>query len=115
MDKGNPNSWRATLTPHRSLSRRGFLALMSVIVLFNFAGGVVFVVIGAWPVSVFMGLDVVLIWWAFRASFAAARIAERIEITDRELIVERMIKGGRQRQRRFVRHWVQVELEEDRA
>jgi uncharacterized membrane protein len=114
MDKGNPNCWRATLSPHRSLSRQGFFAVMGAIVLINLAGGILFVVIGAWPVTGFMGLDVALIWWAFRANFTSARVAERIEITERELILERMAADGGQLQRRFVRNWVRVELEEDR-
>lgn len=114
MERSNPNSWRATLTPHRSLSRQGFVAVMAVIVVVNLAGGIVFAAIGAWPVTGFMGLDVVLLWWAFRANFAAARQAERIEITEHELVVEHLAEGHTRRERRFVRRWVRVELEEDR-
>ncbi len=114
MERSNPNCWRATLTPHRSLSRQGFVAVMAAIVAINLAAGIVFAVIGAWPVSGFMGLDVALVWWAFRANFAAARQAERIEITEHELVVEHLAEGRTRRERRFVRRWVRVELEEDR-
>ena len=114
MERSNPNCWRATLTPHRSLSRQGFVAVMAAIVAVNLAGGIVFSVIGAWPVTGFMGLDVVLVWWAFRANFAAARRAERIEITELELVMEHLAEGRPRRERRFVRRWVRVELEEDR-
>jgi uncharacterized membrane protein len=62
----------------------------------------------------FMGLDVLLIWWAFRANFAAARRAERIEVTDQELILERLAPGRPPEESRFVRGWVWVELEEDK-
>jgi uncharacterized membrane protein len=115
MERSNPNCWRATLTPHRSLSRQGFVAVMAAIVTVNLAGGIVFFVIGAWPVTGFMGLDVALVWWAFRANFAAERQADRIEITDHELVVEHLADGRTRRERRFVRHWVRVELEEDRS
>ncbi len=114
MERSNPNCWRATLTPHRSLSRQGFVALMAAIVAINLVGSIVFSVIGAWPVAGFMGLDVGLVWWAFRANFAAARRAERIEITEHELVVEHLADGRPRRERRFVRRWVRVELEEDR-
>ena len=114
MDKTNPKTWRATLTPHRSLSREGFVILMSVIVGFNFAGGIFFYVIGAWPVVGFMGLDVALIWLAFRANFAAGRRAEQIEITAHELVLERIAERRSPQVTRFMRHWVRVELEEDR-
>ncbi|MBL8906457.1 MAG: DUF2244 domain-containing protein [Rhizobiales bacterium] len=102
------------LTPHRSLSRNGFLLVMGTIAGLNLIGGTVFWLLGAWPVIGFMGLDVLLIWWAFRANFAAARRAERIAVTDQELILERLFPGHPPLESRFVRGWVKVELEEDR-
>ncbi len=114
MDKTNPKTWRATLTPHRSLSREGFVILMSVIAGFNFAGGMFFYSIGAWPVMGFMGLDVALVWWAFRANFADARRAELIEITSHELVLRRLAERKPSQEQRFARRWVRVELEEDR-
>ena len=113
MEQSNPKTWRATLTPHRSLTRRGFIALMSLIAALNFVGGTVFYLAGAWPVAGFMGLDVALIWWAFRANFADARRAECIEITEHELVLERHADGRPREIQRFVRTWVRVELDED--
>jgi uncharacterized membrane protein len=114
MNEINPKTWRATLTPHRSLSPKGFVILMSVIAGSNFAGGLFFYIIGAWPVVGFMGLDVALIWWAFRANFAAGRRAECIEITAHELVLERIAERHPPQAHRFARRWVRVELEEDR-
>ena len=114
MEHSNPKSWRATLTPHRSLTRQGFIVLMAVIAALNLAIGLFFYLIGAWPVVGFMGLDVALIWWAFNKNFADARRAERIEITAHELVLERLSEKYPPRQQRFVRRWVRVELEEDR-
>ena len=51
MDDTKPKTWRAILTPHRSLSPKGFVILMSVIAGFNFIVGLFFYVIGAWPVA----------------------------------------------------------------
>ena len=73
-----------------------------------------FYVIGAWPVVGFMGLDVALIWWAFRANFADARRAEHIEITSDELVLRRLAEDRPAQEQRFARRWVRVELEEDR-
>ena len=114
MDETNPKTWRATLTPHRSLSRQGFLILMTVIVGLNLTGGLFFYVIGAWPVVGFMGLDVVLVWWAFSANFADARRAEHIEITAHELVLMRLAERQSPQEQRFLRRWVRVELEEDK-
>ncbi|MGQ0484717.1 MAG: DUF2244 domain-containing protein [Hyphomicrobiales bacterium] len=60
---------------------------MAVIVTVDLAGGIIFSAIGAWPVTGFMGLDVALVCWAFRANFASARQAEHIEVTEHELIL----------------------------
>ena len=114
MDDTKPKTWRATLTPHRSLSREGFLILMTVIVGLNLTVGMFFYVIGAWPVVGFMGLDVALIWWAFRANFADARRAEHIEITCDELVLRRLAEDRPAQEQRFARRWVRVELEQDK-
>ena len=63
--------FRVVLTPHRSLSRQGFLAVDGVDRRRSIlSAGTLFFLLGAWPVVGFMGLDVALIWWAFRANFA---------------------------------------------
>jgi uncharacterized membrane protein len=113
MERSNPKNWVVILTPHRSLTRRGFLIIMSLIATLNFAAGIVFYSIGAWPVIGFCGFDVMLIWWAFHANFADARRGERIEITETELILEAHAKGRVFPQQRFNRRWVQVELQVD--
>ena len=69
MDTSNIKAWQATLTPHRSLSRQGFLVVMTLVVAVNLVVGALFMAIGAWPVAGFAGLDVLIIWWAFRANF----------------------------------------------
>lgn len=113
MERSNPKNWVVTLTPYRSLSRRGFIAVMSLIGGLNFVAGIVFFAIGAWPVVGFCGLDVLLIWWAFHVNFADAKRAERIEITETELLLDGHVKGQAFPQLRFNRHWVRVELQED--
>jgi uncharacterized membrane protein len=114
MDAGNSNTWQATLIPHRSLTRQGFLTVMALVVAVNLVMAVMFVAMGAWPVAGFAGLDVLIVWWAFRVNFADARQMERISITEHELVLDRMRKNDPPEQQRFVRRWVRVELEEDR-
>ena len=59
------------LRPNASLSRRAFLIVMTLVGLFSFAGGVLYLTLGAWPVFGFFGLDMLAIWFAFRLSFRA--------------------------------------------
>ena len=114
MEESNSKVWQATLTPHRSLNREGFYALMGLVILVNLIVAGMFVVLGAWPIAGFAGLDVLLVWWAFRANFADARKLERISITEHELVLDRVSEKHPPQQQRFVRRWVRVELEEDR-
>lgn len=113
MDNCNSKVWQATLTPHRSLTRQGFFALMGLVVAVNLVVAGMFVALGAWPIAGFAGLDVLLIWWAFRVNFADARKLERISITEHELVLDRLSEKYPPQQQRFVRRWVRVELEED--
>jgi uncharacterized membrane protein len=116
MEEGKPHrSWSVTLTPHRSLNREGFVALMAVLVLLNFAGGLLFLVAGAWPITGFMGLDVLLVWWAFRQNFADAQKAERISVRDDLVTLQRFSNTGTPEHLEFNRRWLKVELEFDEA
>jgi len=79
----------AELRPHRSLSERGFIILISVITALNCASAAVFLAMGAYFVPMFLGLDVVAVVVAFLTSFAAARQIERVRVTDRAVQVTR--------------------------
>ena len=104
--------FKAVLTPNQSLSRSGFLIFMAAIGLLSFAIGLAFWWIGAWPVLGFFGLDLALIYLAFRLNFRAGRAAEMIEITPRELILTRYEPSGRTSRTDFNAYWVRVRLDE---
>ena len=90
-----PELFSALLTPHRSLNRTGFLALMAFLCAISFAAGMVFLLMGAWPVLGFFGLDLLAIWWAFRINFRSAHGArEEITVTPSELRVRRVSHRG---------------------
>jgi uncharacterized membrane protein len=101
----------AVLTPHRSLGRRGFVIFMTVVALVSFAAGVVFWLMGAWPVFGFFGLDVLLIYWAFKVNFARARAREEIVVTASELHLRRISHRGRVMEWSFNPLWVRLEEE----
>ena len=90
-----PTLFSAIITPHRSLSSTGFLLVMLLIGGVSFVGGVVFFVVGAWPVIGFLGLDVLLVYWAFRANYRAARAFEEVTVTASELRLRRVSHRGR--------------------
>jgi uncharacterized membrane protein len=89
-----PELFAALLTPHRSLSRTGFLVLMGFVTVVSFAAGLAFWLMGAWPVLGFFGLDVLAVYWAFRINFRHARASEEISVTASELRVRRISHRG---------------------
>src|ERR1700743_1787778 len=93
-DAPEPGLFSAELRPHRSLSRTGFILWMSFLGAVSFAAGVAFLVMGAWPVFGFLGLDVLAIYIAFRINFGRARAREEITVTPSELRVRRVRHRG---------------------
>jgi uncharacterized membrane protein len=89
-----PELFSALLTPHRSLNRTGFLVLMGFVSGVSFAAGLAFLLMGAWPVVGFFGLDVLVIYWAFRVNFRRALAREEILVTPSELRVRRISHRG---------------------
>jgi uncharacterized membrane protein len=89
-----PRLFSARLTPHRSLNRTGFLVLMAFIGAVSFVAGIAFLLMGAWPVFGFFGLDVLVIYWAFRINFRRAAASEEISMTPSELRVRRISHRG---------------------
>jgi uncharacterized membrane protein len=90
-----PTIFSAVLTPHRSLSRGGFLVLMLVLGAISFATGMVFLLAGAWPVFGFCGLDVLLVYLAFQVSYRRAKAYEQVTVTPSELTVRKVSHYGR--------------------
>ena len=99
----------ARLTPHRSLKRTGFLLVMAFVSVVSFAAGLAFLLMGAWPVVGFFGLDVLAIYWAFRINFRHARASEEIRVTPSELSLRRVSHRGHVVEFAFNPLWVQLE------
>jgi uncharacterized membrane protein len=101
------------LSPHRSLSAQGFAVLMLVLGGASFAVGIAFLMMGAWPVFGFLGLDVFLVWLAFRANYRAARAFEEILVTPVRLVWRRFSARGELREDTMNPRWVRLETTSD--
>src|SRR6188474_796931 len=98
----------AVLTPHRSLSPKGFAVLMTLVCIVSFGTGLLFYLLGAWPVVGFMGLDVVLIYIAFKLNYRSARLYETVDLTNDMLTITRVDPSGRARSWSFNPYWVRL-------
>jgi len=104
-----PELFSALLTPHRSLNRTSFLVVMAFISVVSFAAGFAFLLMGAWPVLGFFGLDVLAIYWAFRINFRRAKASEEILVTPSELRLRRVSHRGHVVEFVFNPLWVRLD------
>ena len=101
----------AVLQPNASLSPRGFVLLMVAVGAVSFVAGMAFMLMGAWPVLGFFGLDVALIYLAFKANYRWARMYETLKLTEDALVVERISPSGKVQRWRFQPYWLRVDIE----
>ena len=106
-----PAIFSAVLTPHRSLSRKGFLALMLVAGGASLAMGTTFLLVGAWPVFGFCGLDVLLLYWAFKVSYRSAAAYEQVTMTPSTLTVRKVSHRGKVAEWTLNPVWVRLQRE----
>lgn len=106
-----PTLFSAIITPHRSLSGTGFLLVMALVGGVSFAGGLFFYLLGAWPVVGFLGLDVLLVYWAFRANYRAAAAFEEVTVTPSVLRVRRVSHRGQVAEWTLNPLWTQLQRE----
>ena len=106
-----PTIFSAIITPNRSLDRVGFVVLMSLVSFVSFVGGLVFFIAGAWPVVGFFGLDVALLYWAFKLNYARAAAYEEVTVTAAELTLRKVSHRGEAREWSLNPLWTKLERE----
>lgn len=84
----------AVIKPNRSMSRQGLYVVLGVMIAFNLMVAVFLLVLGAPPVLPFLGLDVLAMGLALRASFRAAERSERVRVTAEAVTVSREDEKG---------------------
>ena len=108
-DNDEPTIFSAVISPHRSLGNVGFLVLMIVFGIVSFVTGIAFLLMGAWPIFGFFGLDVLLLYWAFRINYRHARAFEQVTVTPSLLTVRKVSHHGRAREWAANPLWVRLE------
>lgn len=112
-EKQPSNEAQFLLHPHRSLPPSGFLIMMSLISLVSFVVGMVFYLMGAWPVFGFFGLDVALIYWAFKLNYRSGRLYETVTLSPELLKLTRVHPSGKREEFDFNPYWTRVRFTVD--
>lgn len=110
-NSSEPTLFSAVLTPHRSLGATGFLIMMVLVGIVSFCAGITFLLMGAWPVFGFFGLDVLLVYLAFRANYRSATAFEEISVTPSELRVRKVTHRGKVSEWAVNPLWVRLDRE----
>ena len=71
----------AVITPNASLSKRGFALVIGGLAAVNAIMAVFFLVVGALPIPIFLGLDLLGVFIAFKVSYRRARTVERVQVS----------------------------------
>jgi uncharacterized membrane protein len=103
----------ATLTPHRSLTRRGYRYAVAFACVMASIPGIVFFSLGAWPIVGFLGLDVLAIGWALSASMKSGKQYEVVTLWPDELEVKQVSAKGKVELTRFNPFLVKLVIDRD--
>ena len=103
-----PLLFSTVLRPRRSVGAGALRAVLLAVAVGWLGVGLVFAAVGAWPVSGFMGLEVLLLGGAFWLSHRTGRGFESIDLTEQRLTVRRVGHRGDQRRWSFHPHWLRI-------
>lgn len=112
MDAGGDMLFEAVIVPHRSLTLSALRRVLIAICLLTGASGMMFVAMGAWPVGLFVALDLAVAAWLFHLNVRAARCAEVLMLSPSGLRITRTDAAGRRRERWLPAAWLRVMLED---
>jgi len=84
----------ATLTPHRSLTATGKRVVLGLVVALALGPSPIFYLAGAWPVVVFMGLDVLAIIVALAISIRSGKACEVLTLWPAQLELKKIDAKG---------------------
>lgn len=98
------------LFPQRSLKPEHFSKMLLVLIVICTLASIRFIIVGAWPVVLFLGADVVALWFAFFLSYRRGRIFETVQLSKTDLIITKSDANGQVTSTRFEPYWAHVSL-----
>jgi uncharacterized membrane protein len=110
MPGGDGPVFAAELTPYRSLGKVGFrvvLALCGAVCLFY---GIFFMVTGAWPIGLFLGLDFLGLYVALKLSYRSGRQREEVTVSRSNVSIRKFSPAGRMVEHRFNPFWARFKV-----
>ena len=88
------NSLNEKIRPYQSCSKSVFLVLGIIFISWISLFSIFLIVQGAWPVSIFLGLEYLIIFYLIRLYFKEKNIKDEINIDQKEISI-RKYKGDK--------------------
>jgi uncharacterized membrane protein len=112
-DRPEPETpFEAVLYPNPAMPSRAIAVLFVAVAAVSTALGAAFAMAGAWPVTGFLGLDIVLLALAFRVCVRRSRCVELIRLDEHGLHVCRRQHARPESRWRFEPYWVRVGMDD---
>ncbi len=108
--KNHKNGLCLELRPNHSGSLRGIHIIFGFLLFVFIPTGVIFSLLGAWPVFGFMGAELFLLYAALRYKQRASQTSERLELTHDLFTVRRTDARGQARTWQFQPQWLRVDF-----
>ena len=100
------------IRPNQSLNDRTFFLVVGGFGLASFGLGIGFIILGAWPVFGFFGVDIILVYIAFRRNYRSSEKYETLNLSRNLLQVEQINSKGNRLSKCFHPHWLVIEFNE---
>ena len=97
------------LYPNRSLNLTGLIFLAMVFTGLSFFISIYFISNGAWPVGVFLFIDLLIILLAFKISYNHSKKYERI-ILNEKLLIKKINKSGKEQTINIEPSWLRLKV-----
>jgi uncharacterized membrane protein len=108
----NKTDFCIELSPNRSGTLRSVYIIVGLLLCVFIPIGLVFSLLGAWPIFGFMGVELGLLYLAFRCNQKDSRAYERLSLNNNSLVVERHDPWRGYESWSFQPQWSQVKLDQ---
>ena len=102
------NSFNENVTPYQSCSKSVFLVLGIIFIFWISLFSIFLIMQGAWPVSIFLGLEYLIIFYLIKTYFKNKNINDEITIDNKEILIKKFKGDKLLHSSRFNRYWSKV-------
>ena len=105
----NINYLDLKLYPNKSMSFKGLFFVSFVFTLLTTLISIYFIINGAWPVGIFLFIDLIIILFAFKLNYSRSQKYERILLNDM-LFIKKKYKRGHEKIIKIEPSWLRLKV-----